>query len=102
MKLFSTKKEKKNFFFLFINIYLIVVLRINKKIDSWGRLVNSGGFFLMAYLCHYIPFFLMGRTLYLHHYLPALIISYIITAIIFNFIFVNLVNYPVPPVNDNN
>lgn len=41
----------------------------------WTR----GGFFLLAYLLHYLPFFFMGRALYFHHYLP----SYLFSALVF-------------------
>ena len=53
----------------------------------------------MAWLLHYGPFFLMGRSLFLHHYLPALLCSYLVAAAMFNFMFVDSVNYPVsyPP-----
>lgn len=37
----------------------------------------------------------MGRSLFLHHYLPALVCSYMVTSIVFNFMFVNSVNYPI-------
>lgn len=33
-----------------------------------------------AYLIHYLPFYIMGRSLYLHHYLPAYMFSVLITA----------------------
>jgi dolichyl-phosphate-mannose-protein mannosyltransferase len=33
-----------------------------------------------AYLLHYLPFYMMGRSLYLHHYLPSYIFSAMITA----------------------
>ncbi|CAG8499641.1 7149_t:CDS:10 [Paraglomus occultum] len=64
-----------------------------------NRFYNSAGFFVMAWLLHYGPFFLMGRALFLHHYLPALLCSYLVAAVMFNFMFVNSLNYPVsyPP-----
>jgi dolichyl-phosphate-mannose-protein mannosyltransferase len=59
------------------------------------RLYNSGCFFFLAWFLHYVPFYLMGRSLFLHHYLPALLCSYLVASIVFNFMFVNSVNYPV-------
>ena len=35
----------------------------------------KGLFFMLCYLCHYIPFFMMGRSLYFHHYLPCYVFS---------------------------
>ncbi|ODV91618.1 glycosyltransferase family 39 protein [Tortispora caseinolytica NRRL Y-17796] len=35
------------------------------------RFYASTGFFILAWATHYFPFFLMGRQLFLHHYLPA-------------------------------
>ncbi|KAJ2708407.1 Dolichyl-phosphate-mannose--protein mannosyltransferase 1, partial [Coemansia spiralis] len=36
------------------------------------RYSESVGFFFTGWLLHWIPFFIMGRQLFLHHYLPAL------------------------------
>ncbi|KAI8099175.1 glycosyltransferase family 39 protein [Halteromyces radiatus] len=33
---------------------------------------QAAGFYTMAWAFHYLPFYLMGRQLFLHHYLPAL------------------------------
>ncbi|CAI2185386.1 19719_t:CDS:2 [Funneliformis geosporum] len=60
-----------------------------------NRLYNSGCFFFLAWVFHYLPFYLMGRSLFLHHYLPALLCSYIVTSVVFNFMFIKLINYPV-------
>ncbi|RIA96567.1 glycosyltransferase family 39 protein [Glomus cerebriforme] len=60
-----------------------------------NRLYNSGCFFFLAWLFHYIPFYLMGRSLFLHHYLPALVCSYMVASVVFNFMFINSVNYPI-------
>jgi len=40
-----------------------------------GRFWYKTSFLLLAWSLHYLPFFTMARTLYLHHYLPALIQS---------------------------
>ncbi|KAF8931820.1 hypothetical protein BGZ58_007386 [Dissophora ornata] len=44
----------------------------------------SGGFFFMAWAFHYIPFFLMGRQLFLHHYLPALYFAILLFSVTFD------------------
>ncbi|KAI9260776.1 hypothetical protein BY458DRAFT_491669 [Sporodiniella umbellata] len=45
---------------------------------------ESAGFFLVGWFFHYIPFFLMGRQLFLHHYMPALYFSILLFAVGFD------------------
>lgn len=45
---------------------------------------------------HYLPFYLMGRQLFLHHYLPAHLASTLVTGALLEFIF------NVEPVLDDN
>lgn len=52
-----------------------------------SRLYNSTGFFFLAWASHYFPFFLMGRQLFLHHYLPAHLASALVTGALVEFIF---------------
>jgi dolichyl-phosphate-mannose-protein mannosyltransferase len=49
------------------------------------KLQTTGGFFLVGYALHYWPFFIMGRALFIHHYLPALVFSFFATATVFDF-----------------
>ncbi|QDS68433.1 hypothetical protein FKW77_010800 [Venturia effusa] len=51
------------------------------------RLYNSTGFFFLTWAAHYIPFFIMGRQLFLHHYLPAHLASALVTGALVEFIF---------------
>lgn len=46
----------------------------------------SGGFFFMGWCYHYLPFFLMGRQLFLHHYLPALYFAILLFSVTFDLI----------------
>jgi len=48
---------------------------------------NSTGFFFLAWALHYFPFYLMGRQLFLHHYLPAHLASCLVTGALIEFIF---------------
>lgn len=54
---------------------------------SRTRLYNSTGFFFLAWATHYFPFFLMGRQLFLHHYLPAHLASTLIVGALLEFVF---------------
>ncbi|KAJ2893937.1 hypothetical protein IWW38_002730, partial [Coemansia aciculifera] len=42
--------------------------------------LSSAGFFVLAWACHYVPFFLMGRELFIHHYFPALWMAILVLA----------------------
>jgi hypothetical protein len=50
-------------------------------------LYNSTGFFFLTWAAHYIPFFIMGRQLFLHHYLPAHLASALVAGALIEFIF---------------
>ncbi len=52
-----------------------------------SRLYNSTGFFFLAWATHYFPFFIMGRQLFLHHYLPAHLASCLVTGALVEFVF---------------
>ncbi|OIR57681.1 MAG: dolichyl-phosphate-mannose-protein mannosyltransferase [Amphiamblys sp. WSBS2006] len=41
--------------------------------ESTRRTAPMAGLCAGGYLVHYVPFFFMGRTLYLHHYLPCVV-----------------------------
>ncbi|KAH9815607.1 family 39 glycosyltransferase [Melampsora americana] len=60
-----------------------------------NRLYNSGGFFILAWLFHYLPFYMMNRQRFLHHYLPAHLCSTLVAGSVFNFIITDSINYPV-------
>ncbi|KAI9501719.1 Dolichyl-phosphate-mannose--protein mannosyltransferase 1 [Coemansia spiralis] len=45
-----------------------------------AKYLSAAGFFTISWLCHYIPFFLMGRELFIHHYFPALWMAILVLA----------------------
>jgi dolichyl-phosphate-mannose-protein mannosyltransferase len=57
------------------------------KTETRSRLYNSTGFFFLCWAAHYLPFYLMGRQLFLHHYLPAHLASCLVTGALVEFIF---------------
>ncbi|KDN48450.1 glycosyltransferase family 39 protein [Tilletiaria anomala UBC 951] len=60
-----------------------------------SRMINSVGFFVATWAFHYLPFFVMNRQLFVHHYLPAHVISCLVTGAIFNFVGTETVNFPI-------
>ncbi|KAJ3375100.1 hypothetical protein GGF31_005822 [Allomyces arbusculus] len=46
----------------------------------------SIGFLFIAWALHYFPFYLMGRSLFLHHYLPAAIIAFMVAGAMFDYV----------------
>jgi dolichyl-phosphate-mannose-protein mannosyltransferase len=46
----------------------------------------STGFLFVTWLLHYLPFYLMGRSLFLHHYLPAAIIGFMVAGAVYDYV----------------
>ncbi|XP_034163663.2 protein O-mannosyl-transferase 2 [Pangasianodon hypophthalmus] len=44
-------------------------------------LIEGGGMLFLGWLLHYMPFYIMGRILYYHHYFPAMLFSSMLTGI---------------------
>ncbi|KAH8093287.1 glycosyltransferase family 39 protein [Cristinia sonorae] len=60
-----------------------------------NRLWNSAGFFLLVWAVHYLPFYLMGRQLFIHHYLPSHLASALVAGAVLSFVLSETVNYPI-------
>lgn len=52
---------------------------ISPKLRMWFD--RSAGFIFVSFLAHYLPFYMQGRSLFLHHYFQAFISSCLLTAI---------------------
>ena len=63
------------------------ILNLHQTTGTRSRLYNSTGFFFLCWAAHYLPFYLMGRQLFLHHYLPAHLASALVTGALLEFIF---------------
>ncbi|EPQ25682.1 uncharacterized protein PFL1_06754 [Pseudozyma flocculosa PF-1] len=46
---------------------------------------QTAGFLTLGWALHFLPFFLMHRQLFLHHYLPALYFAILLSAVLFDF-----------------
>ncbi|PIA15369.1 PMT-domain-containing protein, partial [Coemansia reversa NRRL 1564] len=70
---------------VFVHVRLLLFVLAKRRIcpQLGGRraqYLSSASFFSIAWACHYIPFFLMRRELFLHHYFPALWMAIIVFA----------------------
>ncbi|KAF7186947.1 Dolichyl-phosphate-mannose--protein mannosyltransferase 4 [Pseudocercospora fuligena] len=77
---------------VFAGIIFADQLSVRRGVDALdrrtrSRLYNSTGFFFLIWAAHYFPFFIMGRQLFLHHYLPAHLASCLVAGAIIEFIF---------------
>jgi len=70
------------FYTALLTFYLLRRRRnfMDVKPEAWRRFVAIGEVLLTGYLFHYIPFFFVSRTMFLHHYLPAFVFKVLLTA----------------------
>ncbi|KAI8608658.1 MIR motif-containing protein, partial [Chytriomyces sp. MP71] len=63
---------------VFVLFFIVYVVRWQRKcedwrnLEEWNNFVFAGKIGFMGWFLHYIPFYIMGRVTYLHHYFPAL------------------------------
>lgn len=68
--------------FVFLGTTAFYMIRMQRKIfdlshAQWDHFCYAGKTLFLGWFFHYIPFFIMGRVTYLHHYFPALYFSII-------------------------
>ncbi|KAK9872256.1 hypothetical protein WA026_017057 [Henosepilachna vigintioctopunctata] len=63
------------FYVMLLIFYLLRRRRLIFDLDeqTWDQFRMIGEVFLTGYIFHYIPYYFVDRTLFLHHYLPAFI-----------------------------
>ena len=62
-------------------IHLTILTHLPGKVLKYDGLC---GFLFMGWALHYFPFYLMGRQLFLHHYLPALYFAILLLCVVFD------------------
>ncbi|ORX88851.1 PMT-domain-containing protein [Basidiobolus meristosporus CBS 931.73] len=74
---------------LYIAVNALLILRQKRGYNDgayeyFNLYFSSAGFFFLGWFLHYLPFFLMGRQLFLHHYLPAIYFGILLTGVTFD------------------
>ncbi|XP_076854170.1 protein O-mannosyl-transferase 1 isoform X2 [Brachyhypopomus gauderio] len=86
---------------LFVNVllFLTYLLRRRRKIEdipeaSWEQLVLAGVVCSGGWAVNYLPFFLMEKTLFLYHYLPALTFQILQIPVIVEHLYTHILRSP--------
>lgn len=74
---------------------IAVVNLLTSRTAVRNRLWNNTGFFIIVWGVHYLPFFLMNRQLFIHHYLPSHLASALVAGSVLNFVLSETINYPI-------
>ncbi|XP_033115663.1 protein O-mannosyl-transferase 1-like [Anneissia japonica] len=84
---------------IFATIMLVLVIRWRRQCKDlnnaeWERMLQSSILLFGGWLLHYLPFFIMDRTLFLHHYLSALVFKIILLAVTVEIIYIHVLRSP--------
>ncbi|XP_076637885.1 protein O-mannosyl-transferase 2 isoform X1 [Colletes latitarsis] len=81
------------FLIVFIALYINACVRHQRGcvdrhdvLEQRKKLTNAGKWLFIGWILHYLPFWMMSRVLYFHHYFPALLYSSMLTGITVNYI----------------
>jgi len=55
--------------------------------DAWNQFRTTGEIIVLGYAFHFVPYFFVDHTLFLHHYLPALVFQLMLTAAVVEHLF---------------
>ena len=80
------------FLLLFLVMYAYSNLKIQRGITENQEIIDerettlvTSAWFFLGWCLHYIPFWAMGRVLYIHHYYPALLFSSMLSAVLIDY-----------------
>ncbi|XP_070581898.1 protein O-mannosyl-transferase 1-like isoform X2 [Ptychodera flava] len=72
---------------IYVTFTVVVAIRWRRKCfdmeaEMWHQYIVSGVLLFGGWFLHYIPFFVLDRTLFLHHYLPALLFEIMLLCLV--------------------
>lgn len=78
---------------------MFVTKKFSLSVAEWNKLLLVGQILVLGYLMHFLPYFLSERTLFLHHYLAALLFKIMLFSAVLNHLTSNYVpSKLVPPI----
>lgn len=80
---------------VYFGLLVLYLLRRRRKVHdlsdaSWNQFVFVGEAVVIGYLLHFITFFPMERTLFIHHYLPALFFKIVLLPVLMEHVHRNI------------
>lgn len=78
--------------FIYVGLLAFYAIRMRRNINDFQpraeqNFYDAGCILFLGYLLHYIPFFFMDRTLFLHHYLPAYMFKILLLSFVVDHVF---------------
>ncbi|KAL0269207.1 UNVERIFIED_CONTAM: hypothetical protein PYX00_007014 [Menopon gallinae] len=85
-------------FLMYCAMLVFYILRRRRKCfdipeEEWSRFAEVGHVLAAGYVLHYLPYFFMDRTLFLHHYLPAFVFKTLLLAALYDHVSVIIRSY---------
>jgi len=81
-------------FLLLLIVHFVKVKRgsifSQRQLMLQRRVINSCGWLYIGWLLHYVPFWLIGRVIYYHHYFPAVLFSSMLSGVILDYLIESL------------
>ena len=81
------------FLFIFLAVYAWASFKEQRGWEeppeekkSREKTLGAAAWLFLGWALHYIPFWTMGRVLYVHHYYPALLFSSMLTGVLIDYL----------------
>jgi len=91
------------FLVVFLLLYSVSALKSQRgvaetlqAVEHRERTLQAAGWLFLGWSLHYVPFWAMGRVLYVHHYYPALLFSSMLTGVLLDYL-LSVLQSLVPP-----
>lgn len=77
---------------IYLTFFVLYLLRRRRQYfdiseKKWEQFCACGNIFFVGYLIHFVPYFFVEKTLFLHNYLPALIFKILLLCFVIEHIF---------------
>ena len=91
--IFPTRWGNIVFLFIFLAVYAWASFKEQRGWEEPAeekqereKTLGAAAWLFLGWALHYIPFWTMGRVLYVHHYYPALLFSSMLTGVLIDYL----------------